>query len=209
MGVEHQSRLGVFPKLGGAGRLSFSEVGPCSELRSVRHRQLDSSHPNCDFLTKLPNLSDRFPIFAWEIALYLLDGSLQSAHSNMVSVSTLLVLPWWGWLSVLAAIPIAVVVFIVAKATIVYQYHKRKLPSNMPRHPATLMVVDLYDVSKPVDLYLDAMKDRNTGGYYPVVNAGPYLEKPYLFVADPDALKLILTSNDVDHFPKLRETYGS
>jgi hypothetical protein len=124
-------------------------------------------------------------------------------------VDLLISIPWWGYIVGIIALPIVLLGFLLAKMTLVYQYHKRFLPADMPRHEKTTVLTELWDISKPVDLWFEGVRNPASGTFHPIINAGPYMERPYLFVSDPDALKQILTSNDFDHFPKLRVTYGT
>lgn len=119
----------------------------------------------------------------------------------------MLALPWWGWILAALATPPLLVIFVFLKAAIRYKLALRKLPADIPRHPETF-IITLFDKSKPVMDYFDGLRDAETGVYQPVVNAGPYMDKPYLWIQDPDAIRAVLTSSDVEFFPKLPTTYG-
>jgi cytochrome P450 len=45
------------------------------------------------------------------------------------------------------------------------------------------------------------------GSVIPIINLGAWPDRPYLTVQHPDAIKQILTSSDVEDFPKLKFTY--
>jgi cytochrome P450 len=115
-------------------------------------------------------------------------------------------LPLWTIPVTIVLIPIAFVALRLTYFAVRYNFFNRVL-KNVPRHPSLFGALDLFSTEDGVMGKLWEGINNPDGSVKPVVNLGPWLDRPYVTIQDPDAIKQILTSSDVEDYPKYDATY--